>query len=434
MCDATAEPAAPHEGAEHEVSPMGASERAVDDLLRAAQRAQPQELPALFNQHAAALGVGEATAYLADLQQAALVPFVETGGPGLSHHVDPLAVDSTVAGRAFQLLEVLTQDINPPGAGARVWFPLLSGSERLGVLAVSVDDRRALDADGGVLGVRLRRFASLAAGLIMTKTLYGDTLVRVRRQAEMGLSAEIQWGLLPPLAFASDQVTIAAALEPAYEVAGDSVDYAVDAGFARFAVFDGMGHSLQSAQLATVAVAAYRNARRLGQPLMETARSVDRGVSSAFGGDAFTTAILAELATETGLLSWVSAGHPEPLLLRHGRMIKSLHVEPSLPFGIGLDFGGDAPGVHVGVEQLEPGDQVLLYTDGVVEARSPQGEFFGLARLVDLLSQYLVARLPAPESMRRLVRALLEHQQSQLTDDATLLLADWRRPSDGLVP
>ena len=62
----------------------------------------------------------------------------------------------------------------------------------------------------------------------MSKTLYGDTLVRLRRTARMGLAAEIQWNLLPPLSFASTEVSVAAALEPAYEVAGDSVDYAVD--------------------------------------------------------------------------------------------------------------------------------------------------------------------------------------------------------------
>ena len=66
---------------------------------------------------------------------------------------------------------------------------------------------------------------------------------------------EMQWALLPPLTFASRQVTIAAALEPAYEVAGDSVDYVVDAGRASLAIFDGMGHGLRSALLAVLAVA-----------------------------------------------------------------------------------------------------------------------------------------------------------------------------------
>ena len=80
----------------------------------------------------------------------------------------------------------------------------------------------------------------------------------------------------------------------------------------------------------------------------------------------------------------------------------------------------------VGVEQLEPGDRVLFYTDGVIEARSPNGEFFGADRLTDLVTGQFAGGLPAPETMRRVVRTLLEHQQGQLSDDASLLLLEWR--------
>ena len=405
---------------------VSVGERVVDGLLRDAHLTAPHELPALLARYAGVLGAKDAVAYLADLQQNVLVPFQQPGGQGLGQQVHPLGIDSTVAGRSFQHLEILTQQARTSDASTRVWLPLLNGSERLGVLAVSIPDAAALDAAGGLLRGRLRRLASLAAELIMTKTLYGDTLVRLRRRAELGLAAEIQWSLLPPLTFASDRVSIAAALEPAYHVAGDSVDYAVDAGVARFAVFDCMGHSLLSAQLATVAVAAYRSARRAGRRLSEVAGGIDAAVTAAFGGEAFTTAVLAELCTDTGMLHWMSAGHPEPLLLRDGRMIKSLHVEPCLPFGLGADLGSPAENSAVGAEQLEPGDQILLYTDGVTEARSPAGELFGQARLADLLSRTICVGLPASESIRRLIRSLLEHQQDQLTDDATLLLAQWR--------
>jgi serine phosphatase RsbU (regulator of sigma subunit) len=88
----------------------------------------------------------------------------------------------------------------------------------------------------------------------------------------------------------------------------------------------------------------------------------------------------------------------------------------------------------VGVQQLEPGDAVLFYTDGVTEARSPEGGFFGEQRLVDLIVRNLAAGLPAPETMRRVVRALLAHQDGHLDDDATLALVQWRAENRSLLP
>ena len=241
----------------------------------------------------------------------------------------------------------------------------------------------------------------------------------------MSLAAEVQWALLPPLTFASSQLVVAAALEPAYQVAGDSIDYAVDPGCARLAIFDGMGHGLESALLASLTVAAYRNARRAGKPLVETGLKVDHAVHSLHGGAAFTTGILAELDTESGLLRWLCAGHPAPLLLRRGAQARALDVEPSLPFGLEASLG-PRRGYVVGTERLEPGDRVVFYTDGITEARAPDGSLFGVQRLVNLLSRESNDELPPPEVTRRLVRALLAHQQGQLSDDATLLMVEWR--------
>jgi hypothetical protein len=408
------------------------AERAVDALLADAHLAAPYQVAGLVTRHAATLGASDAVVYLVDLQQRVLVPFLDSGGPGVGRQVESLGVDGSLPGRAFQHVEVLTHDA---GDGRiRVWVPLLDGIERLGVLGVTVDAAVAPEISGGVAGMRLRRFATLVAELIMTKTMYGDTIVRLRRQAGMGLAAEMQWSLLPPLTFACQEVTIAAALEPAYEVAGDTVDYAVDAGWARVAVLDGMGHGLRSAQLATLAIAAYRNARRADRSLTDTATFIHDALVDAFGGAAFATAVLAELETDTGMLSWVNAGHPEPLLLRDGKLVRSLHTRSSLPLGL-VVTGRPATTVTVGREQLQPDDRVLLYTDGVTEARSPSGAFFGDQALIDLLGRNLAADLPAPETMRRVVRALLDHQQGQLTDDATLLLLEWRNSNtDALTP
>jgi serine/threonine protein phosphatase PrpC len=411
---------------------MTDAERAVDALLADAHLAAPYQIAALVARHAATLGAADALVYLVDLQQRVLVPFLDPGGPGIGRQVEPLGVDATLPGRAFQHIEILTQDA--VNGRVQVWIPLLDGTERLGVLGVTVDAAVAPDIADGLVGARLRRFAGLVGELIMTKTAYGDTIVRLRRRSEMGLAAEMQWSLLPPLTFACRELTIAAALEPAYEVAGDTIDYAVDVGSARLAVFDGMGHGLRSAQLAVLAVAAYRNARRADRSLTETASVIHRALVEAFGGAAFATAVLAELDTDSGVLSWVNAGHPRPLLLRGGKLVRSLYARPMLPLGLMVNGRPDTV-ITVGREQLQPDDRVLLYTDGVTEARSPAGAFFGDQALVDLLGRNFTAGLPAPETMRRVVHALLDHQQGQLTDDASLLLLEWRKANtDRLLP
>jgi serine/threonine protein phosphatase PrpC len=83
--------------------------------------------------------------------------------------------------------------------------------------------------------------------------------------------------------------------------------------------------------------------------------------------------------------------------------------------------------------QLQPGDLVMLYTDGVVEARGADGEFFGLDRLADFLCREVAAQQPPPETLRRLMRSVLEHQQGELQDDATCLLLQWMTGTERLL-
>ena len=74
---------------------------------------------------------------------------------------------------------------------------------------------------------------------------------------------------------------------------------------------------------------------------------------------------------------------------------------------------------------MEPGDRLLLYTDGITEARNQAGELFGLQRLIDHTERHAAAFLPAAETLRRLAHAVASHHGGPADDDATLLLAEW---------
>jgi serine/threonine protein phosphatase PrpC len=398
-------------------------QRALDalaQLLAATHLTPPAQLGRVAVECAALAGGEGLVLLLVDHELVHLVPV-----PGASEGFDePLSIDGSVPGRSFAGTRVL--QVAADGSDRRrLWLPLLDGTERMGVLGVLVEDP-VQDADVALW----ERYAHLVAQLIVSKAAYGDVFEDVRRSRPMSLAAELQWSLLPPTTFAAPGLVLAAALEPCYDDGGDAFDYAVNETTAHLAVFDAVGHGLAASGVAAFAIAAYRQARRTGKGLVDTCTAVDDALNTQFDGERYATAVLAELDLETGALSWVSAGHPEPLLLRGGRLVKTLSVPPTTP--LGMPFGnGD---VEVGSEQLEPGDRLLLYTDGLPEARQPDGEFLGVERLAELLERAGAAGFGAPETMRRLRHAVLQHQDGQLQDDATALLVEWHRDTSAVVP
>ena len=370
----------------------------------------PDDLPALLTEYAKPFNAVDVALYLVDYDQRLLVPLPTEHSPTR----EPVLIDATVAGRCFRTLKIHQTDAE--SGGGRIWCPVIDGTERLGVLRM---DFAAPGVVGEEIDEDVLAFAGLVAELVVTKAAYGDFFERVRRRQPMSIAAELAWQLLPPLTFGSDRVVISGALIPAYELGGDSFDYGVDAQTARVAVFDAMGHGLEAGLLATVAVAAYRNSRRLGASLSAAVVAIDDALSHQFGPERFVTAVLAELDLGSGLLRWSVAGHPPPLLLRRNKIVKTLEGNVGLPLGLGLH----AP---VAEEVLEPGDQLLFITDGVIEARSSEGEFFGVDRLVDLIGRASSSQDPPPETLRRLIHAILEHQGGDLQDDATAVLVEWK--------
>ncbi|HEX6596979.1 MAG TPA: hypothetical protein VF045_08595, partial [Acidimicrobiales bacterium] len=202
-------------------------------LLPAATLAVPDELPRLVNDHARRAGLSDVSILLVDLEQTVLTPL-----PPAPPDLAPQDVDTTLAGRCYQADQALVSSTTPDGS-AVLWVPLIDGSERLGVLYV----RAPLMSD--TLVQHCKTFAAAVAELVVSKSQYGDALVLARRQRPMTLAAEMRWSLLPPLTYTTSRAGIACILEPAYEVAGDAFDYAMDGDVLHLAIFDAMGHGLE---------------------------------------------------------------------------------------------------------------------------------------------------------------------------------------------
>jgi serine phosphatase RsbU (regulator of sigma subunit) len=192
-----------------------------------------------------------------------------------------------------------------------------------------------------------------------------------------------------------------------------------------FAVMDMVGHGLTSATLASLLVGAYRHGRRAGQDLPDLATSIDQAARSFPGPPTFATAVLGQVTASTGRLRWLTCGHPQPIIARENTTLSDLEITIGVPVGLGAL--GPVVGSIAEVD-LQPGDGVLMYTDGVVEARTPTGDFFGEQRLRDLLSREHGTGGTPQEVVRRLVRTTLEHSEDHLRDDATMLYIRWDGP------
>ncbi|MGW7256573.1 PP2C family protein-serine/threonine phosphatase [Streptomyces sp. NPDC054834] len=398
--------------------------RALSDLMMASHVATLEELPRMVADHVDAVGLHDVAFFLVDVQGKVLRE-VTGGGLNAGSQGLELAVDTTVAGLAFQRVDLIAEpDPSCTRERCRWWVPVTDGVERLGMLRADTDEDDETTRDA------LRAVASMVALLVLSKRGFSDSYARLTRTASMSVSAEMQWHLTPPSAFAGRTTTVAAVSEPAYDVGGDAFDYAVADGVLHLSVFDAMGHDARAGLTANLAVAACRNARRQGADLVAVSQAVENTLIEHFGTTRYVTGILADLHMKTGQLTWINRGHPLPVLLRAGRWSHELRCPPAGPMGVDLRLP-----VTVCYEQLQPGDRVVLYTDGVVEARDTDGTQFGTQRFTDYLVRHHADRLTVHETLRRLIHAVLGHHDGHLGDDATVLLAEWCDPNqENLTP
>jgi serine phosphatase RsbU (regulator of sigma subunit) len=380
------------------------------DLLRRANLSAPDLLVADLAASLSRAGCRDLALYVVDYEQERLRR-VALGAELLVDGPPEMNIGGTMAGRSFQLQEVVTAESDGQWT---VWAPVRERAERLGVLELHFaevsDEAGALCDDVG----------RLIGHLMRTADQYTDAIERCRRREAMSLAAEIQWDLLlPPLAFRSPDVAVAGMLEPAYAVGGDAFDYSLNGDVLTFAMLDSMGHGLTSSLTSALALSAVRYGRRRDMDLREIAHHVDDALISQFSRESFVTGHVARLDTATGEFTWINGGHPDPLLIRGTTVVGEAHADPCFPFGLGIVID------EVGHLRLEPGDRLLFYSDGVIEARPVGGEQYGIGRLRERVERHLADRLIPAEIIRRIIKDVMGHRGAPLADDASLVMIEW---------
>jgi serine phosphatase RsbU (regulator of sigma subunit) len=343
-------------------------------------------------------GVGRVEVLLPDYSHVTLWPVIG-GGPDADHGL---------AARCFASQRA--QAGRTPGGEAVVHLPLTLWGERVGVLVVEPGPADVT----GLQGVADEFTAALRAADAAT-----DRYRRVRRRHRLTMAAELQWELLPGRSLGDDRFQLAGQLVPAYAVCGDHFDWSLDGDRLTVTVLNGFGGGMDAALLTALAVNAMRNARRSGANIVEQAELAAEAIYARHGGARHVSTLLLELDLLSGSVAAVDAGSPRALVARSGA-IRTVTLEQQLPVGMFDDARYETQ--HL---DLEPGDRLVIVSDGVHAATPVGGLPFGDAVLPGVIRR---TRLQAPpDAVGTVMRSLQEHRAGEeADDDAVLVCLDWR--------
>jgi serine phosphatase RsbU (regulator of sigma subunit)/hemoglobin-like flavoprotein len=351
--------------------------------------------------------------YEARLQGSTLALIVETGSPRIISDL-----------RAYLQLKpksVSTRLIVEEGMRSSLTCPLIAHGRPVGfVFFSSVDVGAYNDAHiqlfqhiVGELSVIVEK-----ASLYSTLKEQAELIERQNREflVEMRLARELQRSLIPRRAVSPEGLAIGFVYDPLLEIGGDILDmFELSDGRTLIFVADAMGHGVRGAMIMAVAKSALHNAVRETDEPTEILGRINHQLFHLVDG-VFVTAVCMILDPARHTLKAAIAGHPFPWHFRSRDGQMTQFESTGIPLGIESTFSDTTI-----TASLEKGDVLLICTDGLLEALSPQGKQYGDQRVSDLLREH--AAMNAPDLCQRIRDDLKRHRGSVLADDDVSLVA-----------
>ncbi len=255
------------------------------------------------------------------------------------------------------------------------------------------------------------------------------TSAKERIESELRIAREIQMGILPKLfpAFPDyREFDIYASIEPAREVGGDLYDFFfVDPHHFCFVIGDVSGKGVPAAFFMAVTKTLLKAVAERGLAVGEILSRVNDDLASDNDSCMFVTLFCGVLDIRSGMISYASAGHNPPVLLRRGEAATFL-PSPNEPVAGAME-GVAYSNHHI---QLHPGDTLLLYTDGVTEAMDPQNCQYEEQRLLDTLNG-IEGAIPQTVIDTTMASVNTFANGAEQSDDITMLALQFNRPASG---
>ena len=297
------------------------------------------------------------------------------------------------------------------GLSSVLLVPMVGRTGVIGAIALlHADSGRHYDDADLAIAEDLGRRAAVAVENAEEFTAQSGRLAAITRVAEAA-----QHAILAPVPSRVGPVLLSAAYVSATRealIGGDLYEVVTRTDGLRLIIGDARGKGVDAVRVATIVLGEFRAAAADEHDLEQVAVRVDRRLTSYLADEDFVTALIVDLRND-GRCQIVCCGHP-PAILSRGGELTSIATLPTVPLGLGA-----RPALTT--EQLVPGDRLLLFTDGLVEARRPDGRFVDLATITAPLSSGALDTV-----LDRVLSALRLQVGPDLGDDLALLAAEYR--------